>query len=86
MQWRDLSFLADENMHPEIVQWLREEGLDVKYVREENLTGTTDKVLLNLSNVENRTLHREYIARKLGQYSSATKLRKTAIFKSKNVL
>jgi predicted nuclease of predicted toxin-antitoxin system len=42
----ELSWLADENIHIEVVSYLREYGLDVEYVPELNLRGASDEQLM----------------------------------------
>lgn len=46
MTLRDLGWLTDENIHPQVVAFLREEGISVTDVKEEDWYGTTDRVLL----------------------------------------
>jgi hypothetical protein len=46
MALRDLGWLTDENIHPQVVAFLREEGISVTDVKEEDWYGTTDRVLL----------------------------------------
>jgi len=48
-----LRFLADENVHSEIVRWLRGAGLDVAYAAE-SAGGEPDAVLLDRARSENR--------------------------------
>lgn len=56
MTLQDFAWLADENIAPDIVSFLRESGIDVKSVKEEGLVGTSDLTLLELSLVENRII------------------------------
>jgi predicted nuclease of predicted toxin-antitoxin system len=49
-------FLADENIDPRIVQWLRSEGCDVWDVREQNWTSETDESLLQRAVSANRVI------------------------------
>lgn len=49
-------FLADENVPPQVIQFLRNKGYKVKEVREENLKGISDVDLINLAKKESRTL------------------------------
>ncbi len=51
-----LKFLADENIHAQVVAFLRAEGHDVDYVREMNLAGSGDDRLLTLSVLEKRVV------------------------------
>ena len=43
------SFLTDENIHPDFVAYLRQNGFSVLDVKEEKLNGKTDQELLDLS-------------------------------------
>ena len=52
----DFTFLTDENIHPDLVKFLRSKSFSVKDVREEKLHGTSDENLLNLSFKENRVI------------------------------
>jgi predicted nuclease of predicted toxin-antitoxin system len=42
----ELAFLADENIHPEVVDFLRCAGFDVAMVKELGLAGSTDRAVL----------------------------------------
>lgn len=42
-------FLADENVPPQVIQFLRNKGYKVKEVREENLKGISDVDLISLA-------------------------------------
>lgn len=46
--------LTDENLHPEVVSFLRREGGDVLDVREEGLTGVSDEELIRRAEAEHR--------------------------------
>ncbi|MCS6950436.1 MAG: DUF5615 family PIN-like protein [Armatimonadota bacterium] len=46
MTLRSFRFLADENIHPDVVQWMRSQQIDVISVREQGWTGTSDRFLL----------------------------------------
>jgi predicted nuclease of predicted toxin-antitoxin system len=48
-------FLADENIHADLVEWLRSRGHDVLYAAEV-LSGAADEVLLAAASRENRIL------------------------------
>jgi predicted nuclease of predicted toxin-antitoxin system len=50
------AFLADENIHPEVVRALRAKGLDVLAVRECKLIGSGDLVLLRKARAERRII------------------------------
>lgn len=50
-----MRFLADENMHGGIVQWLRSQGHDVLWATE-TLRGTDDDVLLRIAQQQERLL------------------------------
>ena len=47
MKLKDCSFLADENIHPALVAYLRENGLDVRTVSQLNLAGASDIRIIN---------------------------------------
>ena len=49
-------FLTDENISPAIVQFLRDNGFDVKDVREIGMSGTPDPDIMNLAKQEGRTV------------------------------
>lgn len=51
-----LRFLADENVFPNLVQKLREQGYDVKDVRESGLAGASDESIMRLALHEERAL------------------------------
>jgi len=50
-----MRFLADENIHGGIVQWLRSQGHDVLWATE-NLQGIDDDVLLRIAQQQERLL------------------------------
>ncbi len=52
----DFNFLTDENIHPELVKFLRNKSFDIKDVKEEKLIGTSDLQLMNLAFKENRII------------------------------
>jgi len=52
----DFIFLTDENIHPNLVKYLRSKSFSVKDVREEKLNGTSDEKLMKLSFRENRII------------------------------
>lgn len=57
MKIQEFKFLADENLHKVIVAWLREQGNDVKFVREESeLIGSKDKDLIPIAFAEERII------------------------------
>jgi predicted nuclease of predicted toxin-antitoxin system len=56
MKLQDFAWLADENIAPDIVSYLREKGILVKTVTEEGLEGTSDLDLLALALAENRII------------------------------
>src|SRR5882724_4240542 len=49
-------FLTDENIDPQIVVWLRQTGCNVKDIKEEKLSGLTDKVILDIATTESRVV------------------------------
>jgi predicted nuclease of predicted toxin-antitoxin system len=56
MKLNVFAVLADENVKPSLVVYLREKGFDVMSVQEEKLFGTTDELLLELANKERRII------------------------------
>lgn len=57
MKIQSFKFLADENLQKVIVAWLREQGYDVKFVREESgLIGSKDKDLIPIAFDEGRII------------------------------
>jgi len=54
MKLRDFKILADENLHPEVVAYLRQLGHDVKDVREAGLAGSLDEEILSFAHAEGR--------------------------------
>lgn len=47
-------FLADENIHPDLVSYFRSQDYDIKTVKELNLLGHSDKDIINESYKEER--------------------------------
>lgn len=56
MTLSDFGLLTDENVHPEVVAWLRAQGFDVLDVCDEGLQGSTDRVLLQRAVAESRVV------------------------------
>ena len=57
MKIQDFKILADENLHKVIVAWLRAQGFDVKFVREEpDLIGSKDRDLIPIAFEEERII------------------------------
>lgn len=54
MRLGDLSLVADENVHPEVVQALRRQGFDVLDVKESGWIGSSDLEVLRRAFAENR--------------------------------
>jgi len=50
------SFLADENVPPAIVEFLRQKGFDVKEALELGIPGTPDTMIMELTRKERRVL------------------------------
>lgn len=46
---REATYLADENIHPQVVQYLRDSGISVVTVRETGLAGASDIDILRHS-------------------------------------
>lgn len=51
-----VKFLADENIPASLIYYLREEGFDVKDVKEAKLFGLKDSQILNLAGNESRVV------------------------------
>ena len=56
MKLQECKFLADENIHPEVVDTIRVLGWDVVSVREVGWTGKEDRVVLFLANEQGRVV------------------------------
>jgi predicted nuclease of predicted toxin-antitoxin system len=56
LRLEDFGLLTDENIHPEVVESLRQRGLDVLDVKESGLIGSSDLILLRRSVAENRVV------------------------------
>ncbi len=56
MKLRGGRFLSDENIHADVVAFLRSEGCDVLDVKEEGLDGSDDLFLIRLSVAEVRVV------------------------------
>jgi predicted nuclease of predicted toxin-antitoxin system len=54
MRLSDFKLLADENVSPRVVAFLRENGFDVLDVKESDMNGTSDHILLELAFKEQR--------------------------------
>jgi predicted nuclease of predicted toxin-antitoxin system len=55
LRLQDFSLLADENIHPDVVSFLRSSGFDVLYARD-SLISSSDTALLQLSHSQNRVV------------------------------
>jgi predicted nuclease of predicted toxin-antitoxin system len=53
---QECRFLTDENIHPEVVAWLRAAGCDVLDVKEAGLAGADDVSLLRRAAAEGRVM------------------------------
>lgn len=53
---RDYPVLADENLHPSVVAFLRTEAFDVLDVRERGLVGSDDLSLIPLAYAQHRVI------------------------------
>ena len=49
MKLNGYRFLTDENIPPEVYQWLKSEGVEVRSVFEVNLAGAADRIILNFA-------------------------------------
>ena len=52
MELQEFSFLADENIHPDLITYLRHQGISIVSVKEETLSGTSDEDLIQLAEKE----------------------------------
>jgi predicted nuclease of predicted toxin-antitoxin system len=48
--------LADENIHPEVISYLRESGYDIASVSERGLSGQSDDAILNIAFQDRRII------------------------------
>lgn len=51
-----LSILADENIHEEVVNHLRKRGLMIESIKERNLRGSTDEQIISLAEKEKKII------------------------------
>lgn len=56
MKLADFSLFTDENLKPEFVEYLRENGFDVADVKERGISGESDESLLELALQEERVI------------------------------
>ena len=56
MNFSELRFLTDENIHPLVVSWLRNQKYDVVTVYERNLNGNPDLLILEKAAGEKRVV------------------------------
>jgi predicted nuclease of predicted toxin-antitoxin system len=56
MKLRDYSFLTDENIDAEVVEYLRQEGIDVLDIKEQHWFGMSDSDILQKSYEQNRVV------------------------------
>jgi predicted nuclease of predicted toxin-antitoxin system len=56
LKLRAFPLLADENLHGEVVAWLRQQGFDVLTVHEANLAGADDQAVLQLAFSQQRVV------------------------------
>lgn len=54
MKLRNFAFLADENMHMEVVEHWRKQGLDIVAVKEVGLLATSDVTVMRYAVSQNR--------------------------------
>jgi len=45
----DLPLLADENVHPKVIEWLSQQGRQIQSVRDSDWAGASDEFLLGVS-------------------------------------
>ncbi|MEE9295650.1 MAG: DUF5615 family PIN-like protein [Phycisphaerae bacterium] len=56
MKLRDFGLLADENINPAVIEYLRQRQFDVLDVKERSLAGRTDSELLQFAREQNRVV------------------------------
>ena len=56
MKLRDCRVLSDENIHADVVEFLRSVGINVFDVREQSLIGTADRELLRIAFEQHRVV------------------------------
>lgn len=56
MRLREFRLLTDENVHPEVIDWLRMTGFEVKTSFEAGLLGRDDSQVLRLASTEQRVV------------------------------
>lgn len=56
MTLEDFNLLADENVHPEVVRFLRAQGHDVFDVKEAGLAGSSDRELIRIAHAQQRVI------------------------------
>ena len=56
MTFGDAKLLADENIHPDVIAFLKNRGQDIVDVFQAGLAGATDEVILAHAVVENRVV------------------------------
>lgn len=52
----DYPLLADENIHPQVIAFLRAKRKDIKSVFDEGLAGQEDTAILHMANAEHRVV------------------------------
>jgi predicted nuclease of predicted toxin-antitoxin system len=52
----DFPLLADENIHPDVVSYLRQQERDVRSIVEEGLFGESDRTLLRIAYADGRVV------------------------------
>lgn len=56
MKLRSLRFIADENIHPHVCNWLRSQGADVVTIAALGKTGLSDLEILRLATADTRAI------------------------------
>jgi predicted nuclease of predicted toxin-antitoxin system len=52
----DFPLLADENIHPDVVSYLRQQAYDIRSLVEEELFGENDRAVLQMAYVDGRVV------------------------------
>jgi predicted nuclease of predicted toxin-antitoxin system len=56
LKLRQFPFLADENLPTGVIDWLRQQGMDVLTIHEANLTGADDPSILQFASSQQRVV------------------------------
>lgn len=82
MRALDRPLLADENISPEVVSALRQQGLDVRSAVEEGLAGRDDAEILRRAHAESRVVLTHDAADPIARWRGGVMLRQRRGFRS----